>query len=160
MKTRHQGPQLYHPKVLKQNQLLRDILWFIDGFPNQTVASMMEKFGLKIHIVQSALRTLRGFDFITADKLRNSASAKFCALAYKREDLDLLLPTTAPENYIAPDILFNKKMKDAVVQPPVARDWMTAMLMGSADAPAPSLNFMRSTKGADHAESQAVDSSH
>lgn len=140
----------YHPRSLKRNQELHDLLVFISNCPAQaSLAGIAEKFRWLPHTVQANLTILRRDDLIQTANGLGGERALYKRGSYTQAELEALLPTKPPEGYVYPKSATTLKDKAAERSAiPVHRDPMTAMLMGGSRASAPSLNFTDSRNGA------------
>lgn len=139
----------YHPRSLKRNQELHNLLTFIGERPDlASLECMAKEFGWMPRTLQANLVILRRANLIQIANGKPGYGAMYTLGTYTQAELEALLPLKAPEGYVLPKPAMTLKEKAALRSAlPVGRDPMTALLMGGFRAAAPSLNFTDSTHG-------------
>ena len=163
MSVLRKGIHKYCAKALKRNQELRALLFYMEGSPNLTITELAEHFAWSRPKTRNGVEVLVDSDLAFVSERKPTAFAvgannkavvhHYSAKSYDADDLERELPVVAPEKAqvirYAPKIVAKEVEKRAV-----GRDPLTAMLMGSGRAP--SLNFIDSPQGVQHAEPQAA----
>jgi hypothetical protein len=166
------GASPYNVKSLARNKELRAVLEFVTANPGRTIRQIADHFGWSQPKGRNGVETLVAEDLLHVSgkipTMITSFSYQYSVLDHDEDDLNRILPLAPPPDHMP---AYRKRMKEAreatILRRAeaqtegmtiVRRDPLIEMLMGSGRAP--SLNFIDSLNGVQHAEPQTAIQAH